>query len=181
MSRGTVVARRYARALFQLAQAQGLVTETENQLKLIVDVLESDAQFRAFLNAPNITLEVKKQTLTNALSGQASPIVLNTLSLLIERGRQGELPAVLAAYLQVSGEELGRADAHVTSTKLLEADEIVRLSEKFGALLGKTVRVTNSVDPALLGGLTVRIGDTLYDGSLRGKLERLEKSLESAV
>ena len=67
MSRGTVVSRRYAKALFELAQAQGRVTETENELKLIVDVLEKDAQFRAFLNAPNITLDVKKQTLAGAL------------------------------------------------------------------------------------------------------------------
>jgi F-type H+-transporting ATPase subunit delta len=181
MSRGSVIAKRYAKALFQAANDKGLVAETESQLKLIVDVVESSAELRAFLSAPNITLETKKQTLIQAFGAEASPIVLGTVNLLIERGREGELASVLAAYLQVAGEALGRADAHVTSSKPLSADEQAKLADKFGALLGKTVRVTNSVNPELLGGLTVRIGDTLYDGSLKGKLERLDKTLQTAA
>lgn len=181
MSRGTVVAKRYAKALFQLALEQGLVSETENQLKLIVSVFESDAEVRAFLTAPNITLENKLKVLKSAFHDKASSIVLNTVSLLIERGREGELPAVLEAYLQVAGGALGRADAHVTSAKPLSEQETAKLADKFGTLLGKTVRVTNTVNPDLLGGITVRIGDTLYDGSLRGKLERLEKTLQTTA
>ncbi|WP_373232158.1 F0F1 ATP synthase subunit delta [Cohnella sp.] len=181
MSRGTVVAKRYAKALFQLALEQGLVAQTEDQLKLVVTVVESDAQIRAFLTAPNITLETKIQTLNNAFSGKASPIVLNTISLLLERGREGSLAAVLEAYLNVAGESLGRADADVTSAKALSDSEQQKLAEKFGTLLGKTIRVTNTVNKDLLGGVTVRIGDTLYDGSLRTKLDRLEKSLLTAV
>jgi F-type H+-transporting ATPase subunit delta len=181
MSRGTVVAKRYAKALFQLAQQKGLVTETESQLQLIVNVVESNPNVRAFLTAPNITLETKKQTLIQAFGAEGSPIVLNLVSLLIERGREAELSAVLAAYLKVAGEVLGRADAHVISSQALTDGEQSKLAEKFGTLLGKTVRVTNSVNPELLGGLTVRIGDTLYDGSLKGKLERLDKALQSAV
>jgi F-type H+-transporting ATPase subunit delta len=181
MSRGTVVAKRYAKALFQLAQEQGLVSETEDQLKLIVAVVESDAEVRAFLTAPNITLDTKLQTLNNAFSGKASPIVLNTISLLLERGREGDLASVLEAYLQVAGEALRRADAFVVSAQPLSDVEQLNLADKFGALIGKTVRVTNTVNKDLLGGLTVRIGDTLYDGSLRSKLDRLEKSLLTAV
>jgi F-type H+-transporting ATPase subunit delta len=180
MSSGTVVAKRYAKALFQLALEQGLVAETEDQLRLVVAVVESDAQIRAFLAAPNITLDTKIQTLNNAFSGKASPIVLNTISLLLERGREDRLTSVLDAYLQVAGESLGRADAYVTSAKALSDSEQQKLAEKFGAILGKTVRVTNTVDKDLLGGVTVRIGDTLYDGSLRTKLDGLEKSLLTA-
>lgn len=181
MSSGTVVAKRYAKALFQLALEQGLVAQTEDQLKLVVHVVESDADIRAFLTAPNITLETKIQTLNNAFSGKVSLLILNTISLLLERGREGSLPAVLAAYLEVAGESLGRADAHVTSALPLSDSEQSKLAAKFGAMLGKTVRVTNTVNKDLLGGVTVRIGDTLYDGSLRTKLERLEKSLQTAV
>lgn len=181
MSRGTGAAKRYAKALFELALEQGLVTETENQLKLIADVVESDAEIRAFLTAPNITLDTKLKVLNSAFNDKASAIVLNTVSLLLERGREGELPAVLEAYLQVAGGVLRRADAHVASAKPLTEQEIVKLADKFGTLLGKTVRVTNTVNPELLGGITVRIGDTLYDGSLRGKLERLEKELQTAA
>ncbi|WEK53969.1 MAG: F0F1 ATP synthase subunit delta [Candidatus Cohnella colombiensis] len=181
MSRGTVVSKRYAKALFQLAQEQGLVSETEDQFRIIVNLVASDAQVRAFLSAPNITLQTKVATLKSAFDGKGASIVLNTIALLIERGREGELAAVLEAYLQVAGEALGRADAHVTSSKPLSDAEQQKLAEKFGALIGKTVRVTNTVDPDMLGGLTVRIGDTLYDGSLRGKLARLDKALQTAV
>jgi F-type H+-transporting ATPase subunit delta len=181
MSRSSVVAKRYAKALFQLAQQKGLVTETEDQLKLIVNVVESNADVRAFLTAPNITLETKKKTLIQAFGAEASPIVLNLVGLLIERGREGELAAVLAAYLQVAGDVLGRADAHVVSFQPMNDGEQSKLADRFGALLGKSIRVTNSVNPDLLGGLTVRIGDTLYDGSLRGKLERLDKALQATT
>ena len=81
----------------------------------------------------------------------------------------------------VAGAALGRADAHVTSSKPLTEDEKNNLADKFGKLLGKTVRVTSSVNPDLLGGVTVRIGDTLYDGSLKGKLDRLDKALRNAA
>jgi F-type H+-transporting ATPase subunit delta len=181
MSRGTVVAKRYAKALFELAQSKGLVAETESQLKLIVSVIESNADLRKFLTAPNITLDTKKQTLIKAFGSEASSIVLNTVNLLIERGREGEIGAVLEAYLKVAGGVLGRADALVISSQPLSEGEQAKLADKFGALLGKTIRVTNEVNPDLLGGVTVRIGDTLYDGSLRGKLERLDKALQTAA
>jgi F-type H+-transporting ATPase subunit delta len=181
MSRGTVVARRYAKALFELAQEQGLVTETENQLQAIVESSEKEADIRAFLSAPGITTENKVKALQAAFGGKSSALVLNTISILIERGRQGDFASLLEAYRQVSGNVLGRADALVTSAKPLGEDEQNHLAAKFGTLIGKTVRVENIVDPALLGGLTVRIGDTLYDGSLRGKLDRLSKQLQTSV
>ncbi len=104
MSRASVVAKRYAKALFQAANDKGLVAETESQLKLIVDVVAGNADLRAFLVAPNITLDTKKKTLFQAFGADVSPIVLNAVGLLIERGREGELAGVLDAYLQVAGE-----------------------------------------------------------------------------
>lgn len=181
MSRGTVAAKRYARALFQLAQEQGLTAETESQLAALVSAADRDPEIRAFLAAPGITPENKVKAIRAAFGGQASPIVLNTISLLIERGRHGELAALLEAYRKVSGSALGRTDALVTSAKPLSENERNQLAARFGALIGKTVRVENVVDPALMGGLTVRVGDTLYDGSLRGKLDRLSKHLQTSV
>jgi F-type H+-transporting ATPase subunit delta len=181
MSRGTVAAKRYAKALFQLAQEQGVTAEAESQLTALVTAVEQDAEIRAFLAAPGITTENKIQAIRAAFGDQASPIVLNTISLLIERGRQGELASLLEAYRQVSGSALGRTDALVTSAKPLSEQERDRLAARFGELIGKTVRVENIVDSSILGGLTVRIGDTLYDGSLRGKLDRLSKQLQTSV
>ncbi|MCC3377175.1 F0F1 ATP synthase subunit delta [Cohnella sp. REN36] len=181
MSRGSVVAKRYAKALFDLAREQDLVVAAENELKAISDTVTANADVRAFLAAPNITFDKKIEALRASFGGKVSQIVLNTIILLIERGRQGEIPALLEAYRQVAGDELGRIDAKVTSAKPLTDEEKSRLAAQFGGKIGKTVRVDNTVDPSILGGLTVRIGDTLYDGSLRGKLDRLSKELQATV
>lgn len=181
MSRGTVVTKRYAKALFELAQEQGKTAETEAQLQALAEALEQNADIRAFLSAPGITTENKVKALQAGFGDKASQIVLNTISLLIERGRHGEIGALLEAYRSVSGSALGRADAMVTSAKPLTEDEQKKLASQFSLLIGKQVRVDNVVNADLLGGLTVRIGDTLYDGSLRGKLDRLSKQLEASV
>jgi F-type H+-transporting ATPase subunit delta len=177
MRRGTVAAKRYAKALFEVAQAKGQVAETENHLKLVADVLEGNAELRAFLSAPGVPQEAKTGALRTVFGQTVSAEVLNALCLLVERGRQNEIDAVREAFMALSGEALGRIDATVTSAKPLSDEEKDRLAAAFGKILGKTVRLQANVDPSLLGGLTVRIGDTLYDGSLRSKLARLEKDL----
>jgi F-type H+-transporting ATPase subunit delta len=79
----------------------------------------------------------------------------------------------------VAGKALGRIEASVVSARPLSDEEKDKLAATFRAKLGKDVRLNVTVDPTLLGGLTVRIGDTLYDGSLKGKLSRLEKMLQT--
>lgn len=181
MSRGTVVAKRYAKALFEIAREQNIVGEVETQLNLLVKAVDDNAEFRAFLAAPGIPAASKIEAVKASFAGQMLPIVLNTIGLLVERGRHSDLPGVLDAYLVIAGDALGRVDAHVTSAQPLTLGDKDKLAKKFGALLSKSVRVHNETDASLLGGLTVRIGDTLYDGSLRGKLDRLDKALQSSA
>jgi len=180
MKSGTVAARRYAKALFEAAREKGRVAETENELKLVADALEQDGGFRAFLASPSVTQEAKTGALRAVFGGAVSAEVLNALCLLVERRRQNEIPAVRDVFTELAGEALGRIDATVTSAKPLSDDEKEKLAAAFGKILGKTVRLETKVDPSLLGGLTVRIGDTLFDGSLKGKLARLEKELLAA-
>ncbi|MBB6638090.1 F0F1 ATP synthase subunit delta [Cohnella thailandensis] len=181
MSRSNVVAKRYAKAIFDVARGQNQIAEAETQLMLLVKELQNNAPFSAVLAAPNIPAEAKIGVVSNAFAGTLLPSVLNLVSLLIERGRQSELPAVYQAYLEVASAALGRADAYVTSAQPLSLNEKDQIAKKFGALLGKTIRVHDAVDASLLGGMTVRIGDTLYDGSLSGKLNRLDKALQSSA
>ncbi|MNN68521.1 ATP synthase subunit delta [compost metagenome] len=86
------------------------------------------------------------------------------------------LPDLLDSYIKIEGDSLGQADATVYSTYSLSSSEQTQVAEEFGRLSGRNIRITNVVDKSLLGGLKVVIGDTLYDGSLSGKLTRLEKS-----
>ncbi|MFC4812668.1 F0F1 ATP synthase subunit delta [Paenibacillus sp. GCM10023250] len=179
MSRENAVAKRYAKALFELAQENNAVADVEKQLKIVVDALTEDAQIRKFLALPNVEVGQKIAIIKGALSDKVSVMVLNTVELLIVRGRQGAIGEVYEAYTKVAGEALGQAHATIYTAKSLTNEELSKVSAQFGELVGKRIIAKQIVEPALLGGVQVRIGDRLYDGSLSGKLARLEKALKS--
>lgn len=179
MSRESAVAKRYAKALFELAKEQNIVAEAEQQLKLVVEALDSDEEVRKFLAFPSINVDQKIAFIRQAVAGQVSDAVLNTIELIVTRGRQAIIGEVSEAYTKVAGEALGQAQATVYTAQLLSDEELAKVAEKFGQLAGKNIIATQVVNADLLGGVQVRIGDRLYDGSLSGKLARLEKQLKS--
>lgn len=176
MSRNTVIAKRYAKALYSAAVEQGITLEVEEQLKAIVEALHFDAEVQRFIKAPRISESDKLAVLRSVLQDKLSPVVMNTMELLVEQGRTDIFADLLDTYIKIEGDAMGMADATVYSTYALSATEQSAVAAEFGQLVNRTIRVTNVVDTSLLGGLKVYIGDTLYDGSLSGKLERLEKS-----
>ncbi|OME87204.1 ATP synthase F1 subunit delta [Paenibacillus sp. FSL A5-0031] len=178
MSRDAVVAKRYAKALFEVAQQQKVVSEVQEQLKLIVQALEQDADIEKFLSVPSIAPEQKIAVLKAAFGDRVSSLVFNTVQILITRRRQDIIAEVYAAYTKVAGDSLGQAHATVYSAQALSDAELANVAAQFGQLTGKAIIAEQIVDPSLLGGVQVRIGDRLYDGSLSGKLERLQKSFK---
>jgi F-type H+-transporting ATPase subunit delta len=179
MSRESVVAKRYAKALFDIAKQNNAIADVEQELKIVVEALTGDAEIGKFLSFPNIENSRKIALIKGALSDKVSVMVLNTLELLISRGRHDVIGGVYEAYTKVAGEALGQARAVVYTAKLLTAEELAKVEAQFGAIAGKKIIAEQIVEPALLGGVQVRIGDRLYDGSLQGKLARLEQSLKS--
>jgi len=180
MSAMAVAAKRYAKALFAVAQDKNAVEETGAQLDAVAGALGGDADIRAFFQHPNIGTDAKVRALQQAVSGQVSEHVLNTLKLLVERGRASAIGDLASAYRNIANEALGRAQARVTSAYELTAEQQQEIARKFGAITGKEVTVDTVVDASLLGGIRVRIGDTLYDGSLSTKLAEIEKSFNHA-
>ncbi|MNK25515.1 ATP synthase subunit delta [compost metagenome] len=176
MSRETVVAKRYAKALYEAAAQDGRTLEVEQELTAAVQALTTDKEIVSFIESPNISEDAKWQVLENSLQGKLSQSVISFLKLLIERGRADILPEALDSYTKISGDALGLADATVYTTYSLDEQEQRKVAQEFGEIVHKKIRVQNVVDKSLLGGMKVVIGDTLYDGSLAGKLERLEKS-----
>ncbi|ETT42077.1 F0F1 ATP synthase subunit delta [Paenibacillus sp. FSL P4-0338] len=176
MSRDTVVAGRYAKALYSAAVDEGITLQVEEQLKLVVEVLYNDAEVKRFILAPRISQSDKLNVLRGTLQGKVSEAVMNTVQLLVERGRTDIFEELLAKYIKIEGDALGIGYATVYSAYSLNQAEQDSVAAEFSQLTGRKIRVTNVVDRSLLGGLKVLIGDTLYDGSLAGKLTRLEKS-----
>jgi F-type H+-transporting ATPase subunit delta len=178
MSRDTIVAKRYAKALFELVKGTNQIAQVEEELKQVVDIIRQNSDFEKVLTHPNIDTSKKLELLNNVFSGKILDSVLNTISLLVERRREDLLSSLLEDYVRIANEALGQAEAIVTTPLALTETESKEIAERFTKISGKKIQVSSVVDPNLLGGLTVRIGDRLYDGSLSGKLERLEKSLQ---
>lgn len=180
MSKETIVAKRYAKALFEVARERGKIADVEQELEAIADALNANPDYVKLLEHPNIGASVKVDMLRQAVGAGVSEEVFNTLQLLVLRGRESILRDLVAQYSQVANEALGQAQAKVYTPLPLTEVESNHVAVAFGQLTGKRIRVENIVDPSLLGGLQVRIGDRLYDGSLSGKLQRIQKALIQA-
>ncbi|RNB82044.1 F0F1 ATP synthase subunit delta [Brevibacillus fluminis] len=166
------VAKRYARALFEVAKERGLIEQIESELKDIVAAVESNQELGKILTHNQISIESKEQLLKDLFGAHVAAETLNFLSVLIDNGREHELGEIATAYVAMANEARGVADAVVTTAKPLGEEEVNELAAQFGKKVNKTLRVQTVVDPAILGGVVVRIGDRLYDGSIKRKLEQ---------
>jgi F-type H+-transporting ATPase subunit delta len=178
MSSETIVAKRYAKALFELAQEKNEVAQVEADLQAIVSSIHEHADFQKLLSHPNIDSSKKTALLSTLFQGKVSEAVLNTVSLLVERRRESILAELLADYVKIANEALGQAKAIVSSPKVLTKEESAHIASRFSEITGKKIQVEQVIDTSLLGGIQVRIGDRLYDGSLAGKLQRLQASFK---
>ena len=173
----STVGKRYAIALFQIAKEKQLLDQMESELRVVKEVVNKNPGLLTVLKSPKLSKAEKKQLLGKAFSG-LNPYLLNTMMLLVDRHRQGLLSEVADEFIAIANDEKGIAQATVTSVRFLTDEEGLALSNAFAAKVGKkSLEIKNIEDSNLLGGLKVRIGNRIFDGSLRGKLERLERQL----
>lgn len=171
------VANRYAYALFQLAKEKQLLEPMEEELRVVREVVSANTGLNTVLKSPKVSKQEKEQLIRKAFSA-VNPYVLNTLLILIDRHREEHIAHVADQFITLANVEKGIAEATVVSTRLLTEEESKALSSTFAAKVGKkSLRIENKVDSNLLGGVKVRIGNRIFDGSLQGKLERLERQL----
>jgi F-type H+-transporting ATPase subunit delta len=173
----STVAKRYALALFEIAQEHNQLEAIEEELRTVRAVFLENRELSALFENPKLTLAKKKLIIQEAFQA-ASPFVLNTLMIMTDRHRTGEIAGLVEAYIELTNEARGIADATVYSVRPLTEDEKTALSSSFAKKVGKqSLRITNVTDEHLLGGIKVQIGTRIYDGSLQGKLTRLEREL----
>ncbi|NCU16290.1 F0F1 ATP synthase subunit delta [Pallidibacillus pasinlerensis] len=175
--RDTVVANKYALALFQLAEENNLVDQIEEQLKVVKEVFNQEKDFESFLTSPKIGKDTKRELIKNAF-GDLNPFILNTLLLLLDRQRVSYIMAVIDEFINISYESKGITKARVESVRPLKDEEKDALATVFAKKLDKnTLEIENTVNEDLLGGIKIQIGNRIYDGSLRGKLDGLKREL----
>lgn len=176
MARPTVAARRYAEAAFQLASRDGALDAWASGLDLAA-ALVADERIATAVDNPARPYADRLATLDQLLKDRAPDGVLKLAGLLAKRGRIDRLPDVATEYRRLLDRERGNVAASVTSAAPLTTDETEAVRAWVARTTGKTVDLSATIDEALIGGLTVRVGDTLLDASVRGRLERLRTDL----
>ncbi|MCS7176797.1 MAG: ATP synthase F1 subunit delta [Candidatus Kapabacteria bacterium] len=171
------IARRYATALLRLAQEGSLHAQVYEELCWLRDLLRRSSELRAFLRNPVIRAERKRAVVTELFAGRLTPLLLQFLLLLVDKRREALLPEIITAYEELYFQYTDRLAVTVRSAIPLETPLQNRLVEALQERTGKTIVPIFAVDPTLIGGVQLQIGDTVIDGSLRHALERLRRDL----
>jgi F-type H+-transporting ATPase subunit delta len=175
----SMVAKRYALALLNIAKETQALGVIEEELRVVKEVVQYNPELKAILNSSKLSIVKKKEIIKTAFAS-VNVNVLNTLLILIDRHREDQIIDLANEFLELANEEMGVAEAEVYSTRELTDAEREAISSVFAAKIGKkSLKIENIVDTNLLGGIRLRIGNRIYDGSLRGKLDRLERKLLS--
>lgn len=174
---GRSVVKRYAKALFDAATIEKAVDQVESDLGLVSYVLETNPDLGRALHIPLITAEKKKAVLRGVFEGKVHQITLDYMCLLAEKRREDVLAETETAYVEMADEARGVVQAQVTTAVELREEDEHKLSAKLSAITGKQVHLTKSIDPAIIGGIVVRIQDKIIDGSVRGQLAALREKL----
>ena len=174
-----VAGRRYATAVLALAREEGNLDSWVTALEGL-ESLTSRPEFVAALQADGMTDE-KFQTIVQRVVPDVTPTQLNLFRLLRRKSRLGLGPDIASFFRELVDEERGVARAVVTTAVELEPDRLAQLEQRLAEQTGKRVTVETQVDPSILGGMVVRIGDRLLDGSTRARLRSLRTQLERAA
>lgn len=180
MARRDSGARRYAEAAFQVAMRDGTVEQWRSELAAAAAVI-GDERAIGTLSNPAIPIDQRSTAVGGLLKGIASDPVRNLIQLLLRRGRIEELARVDAEFRRLDDRRQGIIHATATSAAALSPDEVRALTQRLEESTGGRIALDVQVDPSLLGGLVVRVGDRLIDGSVRGRLERLRNQLISGA
>ncbi|WP_158736980.1 F0F1 ATP synthase subunit delta [Alteribacillus sp. YIM 98480] len=172
-------ANRYAVALFELSMEKNMLEDIQAELEAVKQVFQDNDKLPALLHHPKVPADKKEQLLRESFAGMSEPVT-NTLLLLLKKNRIDSVVLVAERFQELADEEQKVGHAVVYTVKPLSETDRKFISENFARKVGKaTLHIENRLDPRLVGGIKVQIGDTIFDGSVKGQLNRLERELVS--
>ena len=181
MAKDVAIARRYAQALFMAAEKKSAIEAIGADMKAVFELdQKSNEGFRLMLEAPQVPTEHKFAILESVLRPRVHPLVVEFFKLIMRKKRAFNLRDVVEEFERLVEDHQGVVRARVTSAVPLTDEETRRLVAELEGALSKKVRVVQSVEPEILGGLVVRVGDRIADKSIRSMLARLRDQLLGA-
>jgi ATP synthase F1 delta subunit len=173
------IAQVYSRALFEVAKEQGKLDVVREQLGEFADALHENRDLAVFFFSPYFSTEEKKDGLKRAVQG-ADPAIVNFLETLLERHRMPVIFRIRAQYQRLWDQENKLLPVAVTSAVALDEATVSSIGERIGAQTGQKVELTSTVDPDILGGIVLRVGNSILDASIKHRLDQLRKHVAQA-
>jgi len=178
--RDETVARNYAETLFELARRHDALEAYGGAMETVASLLEENPKMRLFLETPRISDEAKKEVVQRAFGEALPKHVVNFVLVTIDKRRQKLIRSIAREYHALLDEHLGREHVQVTVARPVDDATRQLITEKLSATLGKKAIPHIRVQPEILGGIVVRTGDTIYDGSVRRRMEAMRRQLLQA-
>lgn len=173
------VAGTYAEALYQAAADKGAVADVSADLAVLGEAFGTDSDVARALQNPQVESRVKKAAVAG-LAGTVSPLTVNLLQVLIDRGRLEDLAPISASFAERVADAEGRIPVEVTTAIPLPQDLREQVAARIQEQTGKTPEITERVDPDIIGGLVLRVGGVVTDASVRGRLDGLRRNISDA-
>lgn len=173
------IARVYAKSLFEVASEKGSLDVVREQLGQFSEALADNPELSTFFFSPYFSTAEKKEGLEKAVSG-ADPTVLNILELMLENHRMPAIHRLRREYDRLWDQENKLLPVDITSAVALDEDVVKRLGDQIGEQTGRKVQLNAHVDPDVLGGIILRVGNQILDASIRNRLDQLRRSVAKA-
>lgn len=164
-------------ALLSVAEAEGVLDQVGDELFRFGRTVEAEPRLREALTDPALPVERKKALIQELLGQRAAPQTVNLLSFVLEQGRSRDLPRIVGTLAELAAERRQRAVAEVVSAIPLDEDRRDRLGQALANATGKRIELKVLVDPSVIGGVVSRVGDLVFDGTVRRRLDLARERL----
>ena len=172
----------YAQALLEIADARGVTQEVADDLQSFVGVINSHAAFGQYMTDPTVGQVQREAVLERVLgNGQTVTTLVSFIKVLNAKHRLGDLTGIAGAFKGLLDVRAGNVDVSVTVAQQLSPDELENVRHRVSVKLSKNAVVTQTIDESIIGGLILKVGDTLIDGSVKTQLETIKRRLIAAV
>jgi len=175
------VARRYARALLEIGREMKVVEQITSDVELLRAAISESRQLKLFLASPIVNHDRKKSVINELFRPRIGDLVYRFVTLLIDKGREALIEEIVVQYQLLLDDMMGIVRANVRGAYQLGPEELAGIEKKLTKVTRKDVHAAFSVDRKLIGGFIAKIGDTVYDGSLRRQLELLRLQLTEST
>jgi F-type H+-transporting ATPase subunit delta len=167
----------YAKALLEVARAEGMLHEVEDDLFRFARVFEANDELRSALTDPSLPTDRRMAVVEELMGGKALNTSAALASFVVGIGRASELPAIVGRFVELAAAERQHEVAEVRSAVALDEGQRTRLAAALSQATGKRVEVKVIIDEKVLGGIVARVGDTVIDGTIRHRLEQLKETI----